>query len=85
MPIDSIDKNVTCVSNSADGGVLSGNVPLKANRKRNFPQMPETITKSTTLNIDICFRVLVALIVILLLLNYRVMLNQSERHPGKSH
>ena len=47
MSIDSIDKNVTCVSDSTvlDGGMLSDDVPLKANGKRNFPQMPETITK----------------------------------------
>ena len=36
MPIDSVDKNVTCVSDSTNGGVLSGNVPLKANGKHNF-------------------------------------------------
>ena len=45
MPIDSIDKSVTCVSNIAEGGVLSSNILLKANGKCNFPQMPETITK----------------------------------------
>ena len=45
MPTDSIDKNVTSISDSADGGALSSNVPLKANGKHNFPHMPETITK----------------------------------------
>ena len=33
-----------------DGGVLSSNVPLKANGKCNFPQMPETITKDWITN-----------------------------------
>ena len=45
MPIDSIDKIVTCIPDITDGGALSSNVPLKANGKCNFPQMPETITK----------------------------------------
>ena len=52
MPIDSVDKNVTCVSDSTvlDGGVLSGNFPLKANGRCNFLQMPETITKDWIIN-----------------------------------
>ena len=54
MPIDSVDKNVTCVSDSADGGALSGDVPLKANGKCNFLQMPETITKDWIINNPKC-------------------------------
>ena len=50
MPIDSIDKSFTCVSDSADGGALSSDVPLKANGKCNFLQMPETITKDWITN-----------------------------------
>ena len=47
MPIDSVDKNVTYISDSTvlGGGVFSGDVPLKANGKSNFLQMPESITK----------------------------------------
>ena len=52
MPIDSVDKNITCISDSTrlDGGVPSGNVPLKASGKCDFPQMPETITKDWIIN-----------------------------------
>ena len=50
MPIDSVDKNVTCVSDSVDGGALSSDVPLKANGKCNFLQMPETITNDWIIN-----------------------------------
>ena len=52
MPIDSVDKNVTCISDSTvlGGGVLSGDVALKANGKCNFLQMPETITKDWIIN-----------------------------------
>ena len=46
MPIDQIDKNVTCLSDSTDGG----NVPLKANGKFNFLHMPDTITKDWITN-----------------------------------
>ena len=39
MPIDSVGKNVTCIPDNTrlDGGVLSSDVPLKANGKHNFP------------------------------------------------
>ena len=52
MPIDSVDKhesehntNTACIT-----GALSGDVPLKANGKHNFAQMPETITKDWITN-----------------------------------
>ena len=43
---------VTCVSDSTvlDGHAISGDVPLKANGKCNFLQMPETITKDCITN-----------------------------------
>ena len=51
-PIDSIDKNVTCVPDSTElhGGALSGDVLLKANGRCNFLHMPETITKDWITN-----------------------------------
>ena len=45
MPIDSVDKNVTCIT-----GALNGNGPLKTNGDYNFPQILETITKDWIIN-----------------------------------
>ena len=52
MPIDSVDKNVTCVSGhtEVDGGAPSSDVPLRTNAECNFLQMPETITKDWITN-----------------------------------
>ena len=43
MPINAVDKNTTCIPDCTSA--LRSNVPLKVNGKRNFLQMPETITK----------------------------------------
>ena len=45
VPIDSVDKNATCIA-----GVLSGYDPVQTNGKHNFLQMPETITKDWIIN-----------------------------------
>ena len=52
MPIDSVDKDITCVSDCTElnSGALSGETPLKANGKHNFPHVPETITKDWITN-----------------------------------
>ena len=45
MPIDTVEKNTTCIS-----GVRSSNVQLKVNGEHKFLQMPETITKDWIIN-----------------------------------
>ena len=83
MPIDLVDKNATCIPDSTglDGGVLSGTVPLKANGKCNFPQMPETTTKDWILK-NPKYRHLFQGIGHF---NCRVMLNQYEKHLIRFH
>ena len=52
MPIDSVDKDITCVSDCTElnSGALSRETPLKANGECNFLHIPETITKDWITN-----------------------------------
>ena len=50
MSIDSVDKHEHNTNTACIAGVLSSDIPLKANGKHNFLQMPETITKDWITN-----------------------------------